>query len=334
MSDLSARLDLPYLQPAQAQKHVTHNEALQMLDVMVQLAVAEFDAVLPPATPSAGACYALGASPTGDWAANPGDLACWQDSGWVYLTPRPGWRAWDIAAQDMRVWDGTGWVVMVRFPDTLDQLGIQATPDVTNRLSVQSPASLFSHAGAGHQMKINKAAAADTASLLFQSTWTGHAEMGLTGNNAFSIKTSPDGSSWTTNLVADATGLYPGTDDTQDLGSATARFHDIHATNGVIQTSDREEKQDIAPLSPAERRVAQRLRKLIVTYRWRDSVAKKGPGARRHIGIIAQDVQAAFAAEGLSAEDYALVENGETSGAKPRLGIRYPELFAFIIAAL
>ena len=45
-------------------------------------------------------------------------------------------------------------------------------------------------------MKVNKAGTADTASLLFQSGWTGHAEMGLAGDTAFSVKISPDGSQW------------------------------------------------------------------------------------------------------------------------------------------
>src|SRR5690606_21504135 len=65
--------------------------------------------------------------------------------------------------------------------------------------------SLFNHAGEGHQIKVNKESAAQTASLLFQSGWTGHAEMGLAGNNDFSIKVS-DGSEWKTGLAITATG--------------------------------------------------------------------------------------------------------------------------------
>lgn len=54
MPDSSAILALPYLQPSQAQKHVTHNEALRLLDVLVQLSVAGFGAETPPAAPEAG----------------------------------------------------------------------------------------------------------------------------------------------------------------------------------------------------------------------------------------------------------------------------------------
>ena len=80
-----------------------------------------------------------------------------------------------------------------------------ATADATNRLSLNAPASLFNHAGAGHQIKVNKNAAGDTASLLFQSGFSGRAEMGLTGSDDWTIKVSPDGSTYFPVLVYDRT---------------------------------------------------------------------------------------------------------------------------------
>lgn len=82
-------------------------------------------------------------------------------------------------------------------------VGVNATADTTNRLSVASPASLFNHEGAGHQLKINKAAAGDTASVLFQADFTGHAEFGLAGDNDWHVKVSPDGSAWHEAIVVD-----------------------------------------------------------------------------------------------------------------------------------
>jgi hypothetical protein len=70
---------------------------------------------------------------------------------------------------------------------------LNATADLQNRLAISSPASLFNHEGHGHQVKVNKASTGDTASLLFQSNWSGRAEMGLAGNDEFSIKVSGDG---------------------------------------------------------------------------------------------------------------------------------------------
>src|SRR5680860_745463 len=88
--------------------------------------------------------------------------------------------------------------------ESVAQLGINAVADATNRLSLSAPASLFNHEGAGHQIKVNKNVAGDTASLLYQTGFTGHAEMGLAGNNDFSIKVSPDGAAWNNSIFVDA----------------------------------------------------------------------------------------------------------------------------------
>ena len=74
MADTSARLKLPYLQPAQAQKHVTHNEAILLLDALVQTGIAAFDADTPPASPEEGAAYDVGGSASGAWAGHAGEV--------------------------------------------------------------------------------------------------------------------------------------------------------------------------------------------------------------------------------------------------------------------
>jgi hypothetical protein len=207
MPSTSPRLSLPYLQPAQAQKHVTHNEALQLLDAVVQLRVSAFDAATPPAAPAAGEVWALAASPTGDWSGQGGRLALWDGTGWQFLQPREGWIAWDAAAQGLRAWTDGAWAPAAPALQNLPGLGIGTAWDGVNRLAVVADATLLSHAGAGHQVKVNKAAPAQTASLLFQSDWTGHAEMGLAGGLDFGLKVS-DGTAWSTALtVARATGI-------------------------------------------------------------------------------------------------------------------------------
>jgi hypothetical protein len=140
-------------------------------------------------------------------------------------------------------------------------------------------------------------------------------------------------------------------DNSIDLGNLTGRYDDVYATNGTINTSDRNEKQDIEELNEAEQRVAVACKGLLRKYRWKDKVAEKGDNARIHFGIIAQDLQDAFTAEGLDAGDYAMFcsdtwweLDGETyeteeeapEGAteKTRLGVRYNQLLAFIISAI
>lgn len=224
MPDRSSILDLPYILPSQAQKHVTHNEALRRLDVLVQLTVQAVDAVTPPATPNEGDVFALGSSPNGDWAGQDGRLAAWLDGAWYFVAPKDGWRAWDAGAQELRVWNGTDWVAQTGGgSETVSQLGINASADTTNRLSVSADASLFNNAGGGHQLKLNKAAAGDTASLVYQTGFTGHAEMGLAGNNDFSVKVSADGSTWRQALVVDgASGTVSGDAVQTSAADATA----------------------------------------------------------------------------------------------------------------
>jgi len=161
-------------------------------------------------------------------------------------------------------------------------------------------------------------------------------------------------------------------DDAIDLGYSSSRFDDIFATNGTIQTSDQNEKQDIASLTSAEITAAKAISKLFKTFKWKSKVTSKGDAARTHAGVIAQEVQSAMSDAGLDATKYAFwcsdtwwekdvevpaVEADEEKGIeakdahtrtytyktaeeapegateRTRLGIRYPELLAFIGAA-
>jgi hypothetical protein len=153
-------------------------------------------------------------------------------------------------------------------------------------------------------------------------------------------------------LRIDTTGIvHPGADNTQTLGAASFRWSVVYAGTGTINTSDEREKQQISALDDAERRVAVALKGLVKKYKYNDAVAIKGPDARIHVGVIAQEVVAAFAAEGLDATRYALLCH-DTWEAEPeelafegnatipgreageRYGVRYDELLAFMIAAL
>ena len=193
--DFSAKLTLPYLLPNQADKHVTFNESLRRLDTIVQLSVVSAAVSVPPGGPVGGDRYLVPENAVDDWAGRDGQVASYQDGGWQYFEPQNGWTAWDEATARLVAYDGVEWVEAggsggVSEPD---RFGINTSADDTNRLAVASSASLFNHDGAGHQMKLNKASATETASLLFQSSWQGHAEIGLVGRNDLDIKVSADG---------------------------------------------------------------------------------------------------------------------------------------------
>jgi hypothetical protein len=132
----------------------------------------------------------------GAWSGQEDTVAFWVGTGWIFMTPKVGWRAWVTAEAAELVWHAGAWQslsgVVASF-DNLTGVGGNAAEDAANRLSVSSPASLFNHEGGGHQLKIKTAVTTDTASLVFQSEFPGCAEMGLAGDDAFSIKVSGDG---------------------------------------------------------------------------------------------------------------------------------------------
>lgn len=206
MPDTTPRLALPLILPSQAQKHVTHNAALARLDTLVQLGAWSRTVASPPPAPVAGAVYIVAAGATDAWAGQDHALAAWDGSAWAFTTPEPGFRAWVQDEGALVVFDGAAWGALPL--ENLAGVGINATSDATNRLAVSAPATLLNHEGAGHQLKINKANPGDTAALLFQTGFSGRAELGCAGSDDFSLKVSADGSTWSEALAAEtSTGL-------------------------------------------------------------------------------------------------------------------------------
>ena len=259
----SPNLNLPYLLAAQSQKHVTHNEALRALDCVVQLTVLDRNLAAPPATPAEGDRYIVAASPTGAWAGQTNTIAAFQDAAWLFYPPKEGWITW-IADENIAVaFDGAAWTTLsggggvtahsgltglsaddhpqyhnnargdVRYtPINPATLGVNATADTTNKFAVGSAASLFNNIGNGHQIKINKAAAADTASFLFQTAFSGRAEIGLTGDDDFHFKVSPNGSTFNEAILINKTTgacTFPNT----ALGGGEANTASNVGTTGV-----------------------------------------------------------------------------------------------------
>lgn len=211
MTDTSPNLRLPYLQPSQAQKHVTHNEALCLLDAVVQLSVLGRNLSTPPSSPTDGDRYIVPVSPQADWAGQAGKIALYDVSSWLFLEPQPGWRAEVLNEQRSVVFDGVAWFEPTFNTDNLSGVGVNTPSDAVNGLAVAAAGSLFTHQGAGHHLKINKANGSEVASLLFQSDWNGHAEMGLIGIEDWSLKVSSDGETWVTALKVDrASGVLSG----------------------------------------------------------------------------------------------------------------------------
>lgn len=188
-------LKMPYILPSQAQKHVTHNEALRYLDALLHLSVLSRQQSSPPILPVEGRRYLVpaGTSSSDLWSGQGGKIAAFMDGEWFFFAPLSGWIMHVADENTFLVFNGSQWQSLFN-PQALT--GVNTTADNYNRLAVASDAVLFTHNGAGHQLKINKNLNENTASLLFQSGWTGYAEMGLAGENNFSIKVSDDAGQW------------------------------------------------------------------------------------------------------------------------------------------
>jgi len=128
--------------------------------------------------------------------------------------------------------------------------------------------------------------------------------------------------------------FVPSPDNTLSLGSGGLRWTTVYATTGTINTSDRNDKQQVADLTAAEKAVGQALKGMMKTFKFNDAVLVKGPNARIHFGVIAQDVKAAFEAQGLTAENYGVFCSDTLPNGHTRLGVRYEELLALIIGSL
>ena len=338
--DQSPRLSLPLIMPQQAQKHVTHNEAIQALDALVQPIVESRTLATPPTSPLAGEAYIVPAAATGAWSGHANEIAVFQSGAWLFYDPAAGWQAYVKADRTFCVFDAGAWTPLASLGAGLAQLGINTSADATNRLAVSSAATLLNHAGNGHQLKLNKAAAGDTASLLYQTNWSGRAEMGLAGDDHWRIKVSADGASWINALSIDAaTGaasfaaaLRPASDNAVTLGASGARWASIWAATGTIQTSDARQKTDIAPsdlgldfilaLNP-------------VKYRWIAGGIEEGaarPGRRMHYGLLAQQVKSALEAAGC--KDFAGHVKADPADPESEEGLRYEAFIAPLIAAL
>jgi hypothetical protein len=209
----STLLGLPYLDAAQSQKHITHNEALSVLDLCVQISLAGVDTTFPPVSPMEGQRFHISAGATGSFSGHAGDIACWQNSAWRFLSPRPGWIAFVPGTTDILFYDGTDWhsiAVAIHELANLDRLGVGTAADAGNPFAAKLNSLLYTarYSGEGGngdlRFVLNKSQSDRTVSQLYQSNYSARAETGLIGDDQFTIKVSSDGSVWNNAVVINA----------------------------------------------------------------------------------------------------------------------------------
>jgi Protein of unknown function (DUF2793)/C1q domain len=214
-------LNLRFIAPAQAQKHVTVNESLAALDSLVQCAAIEFHRNDPPSGPSEGDRYVVGSAPTGDWAGKAKALAAWQNGGWEFHTPQPGWRVHNLADGALYVLNAArAWMPVAGLPasgaalQNAELIGLGTTANSANPFAAKLNAVLWTarttaEGGSGDLVyKMNKAASGRDLGYLFQTDFVTKALAGLFGSDRFRISVSADGSSFFDGVSVDnATGI-------------------------------------------------------------------------------------------------------------------------------
>lgn len=343
MNDFSPNLGLPYLMPAQAQKHVTVNESLRALDALVQMSVVTRSRTDQPGDPEDGAGYILPPGKTGaDWGPMADHaIACYRDGAWAQLRPAPGWRAWIADEASLAFHNGQEWTSLsAKLAEKADSGhdvtalqsgdGYQQTPAGVSAFEMGVadgvwPLEFSAGLTVRHSVNRQFQLSAGTSGLVFRRGHT--SEAGGAGEGW-----APWRAVWhEDNFDPDA--LNPSQDAAYSLGAPGAAWDDLYLAGSVISASDARLKSVRGPLADAERAVARRLLEQIRLYRFKSAEAEKGEGARLHCGLMAQDVAAAFTAEGLEARDYALFCEDENGG-EARQGLRYSELILFLLPAL
>lgn len=203
--DYTTNLKLPLLVPNQAGKEIMHNEALVILDNIVQNGIISKDLSIPPENPNTNDIYIVGANATGTWEGKDNQLAFF-DNGWRFIEPREGFTFWINDKDKLYCYNGTNWQEITSSDSSttskinelqnLSLCGINATANNENKLSVKSDYVLFDNNGNNSKIKVNKAIETDTASHLFQNNYSGRAEFGLIGDDNFTLKVSSDGEIW------------------------------------------------------------------------------------------------------------------------------------------
>lgn len=214
MPDSTPRLGLPWLMPAQAGKHVTVNEALGRLDALVCASVVSRTTAAEPSSPEEGDAHILPADAVGghwgDFFEH--DLAVFQDGAWMRIAPRAGLMAHVADEADIVVWTGGAWTRVFSLIDRLENLsalGVGTAPDAANPFAAKLNSALWTARAVGEggtgdlRYTLNKDAAGNVVSLLFQSGWSGRAELGLVGGEDFTVSVSADGAAFVPALCVD-----------------------------------------------------------------------------------------------------------------------------------
>lgn len=202
-------LSLPFLEEAQAQKHVTVNDALRRIDQIVQLSVISRTLSSAPISPNEGDRYLVAPNGAGAWTDHDMDVAAYIDGAWLFFQPLPGWLAFVLSENAVAYWSGEAWELLqeVSTNETVAKFAINGTADTYNRLVTRSRGVLFApdttQASGGVRIVASKSDLSATTSHLFQTNFSSRAEFGLLASDDFTLKVSADGTTFRQSFTVD-----------------------------------------------------------------------------------------------------------------------------------
>ncbi|MDX2073018.1 MAG: DUF2793 domain-containing protein [Alphaproteobacteria bacterium] len=187
---ITDHLGITLVEQSQSQKEVTVNTALAMLDAMLNTGVIDRDLTAPPVSPASGDLYIVASGATGAWAGKDNQIA-WYSGAWKFIVPAEGLTFWVKDEDKLYSWNGTAWASTLEALTTpqFSRIGLGTTPHATHIINLFGPSALI-NGSAGFFLQMNKANAAQNLEFIFQQGFTTYAELGLLGDNEFTLKTS------------------------------------------------------------------------------------------------------------------------------------------------
>lgn len=239
----TANLGLTLLSLGQSQKEVTVNAALRILDAVSNIGAKDKDLNTPPVSPTESDLYIIGPSPTGVWAGKSKQLAVYTGGTWAYIPPKEGVCFWVMDEDVVYVFNGTAWVTLSsgQSLQNVPMVGINTTANSTDKFYLATASAIQTNVGGSTGYLIDKAATGNNAHTQYSVGLSRRAQMGLIGNDDFTLRVSADDVTWNTALtVARATGACKAAQPfeiPQGSASAPAIFPNGDTDSGMYQVA-------------------------------------------------------------------------------------------------
>lgn len=184
-------LGITLVDQSQSQKEVTVNTALVMLDALLNAGIIDKDLTAPPGSPASGDLYIVASGATGAWSGKDNQVAWYNSGAWKFIAPAEGLTFWVKDEDKLYSYTGSAWTSTIEALTTpqFARIGLGTAPHATHIINLYGPSSLI-NGSSGFFLQLNKALSTQNLEFIFQQNFTTYAELGLLGDNEFTLKTS------------------------------------------------------------------------------------------------------------------------------------------------